>query len=115
MGKKDRGPEFAFESVGLHKGYHLDFKEDVYLYDRSELYVVAGPNTEVLCTYSGEVETLREWTRRLLTKAGIPYREDSLEPKRNWEYKGIRLKKLYEQWRHDTHPIRLEQAGGHHA
>ena len=114
MGKKDMGPRFYFGPVGLHKGDVIDFREDVYLYDRSELYVVDGPKLEVLCTYSGEVETLREWTRRLLTKAGIPYREDRLEPKRYWEYKGIRLKKLYEQWRHDTHPIKLEQEGGHY-
>ena len=85
--KKKRPKDFAFGRVGIQEGASLTFtaKEGMFLYDKSELFLVAGAETEVLCTYSGEVEDLREWTKRLLTKAGIPYREDSLEPKRHWE------------------------------
>ena len=107
--KRKRRPNFTFALVGLLEGFTIDFvKDDVFLYEKGEMFTVAGPGLEMMCHATGETDVLRAWTKRLLTKAGIPYREDRLEPKRYWEHRGIRLTELYSQWKYDNHPIKVQ-------
>ena len=99
--KKKKNKPFTFSRVGLPIGAIIDFKrEEVFLYEKGEEFSVAGLGTELKSHCTGEVDTLRHWTIRLLTKGRIPFDPAALESKRYWTHRGMLLTEVYDRWKY---------------